>query len=544
MEEKNLLKKTNKEEDIKILIASIINNQIGKKLKYLEEKNDSDIKEINQIEKISKVLIKNLDSFTYKINKKIIEQKYQRKMINNKINIRSFSPSNNLFKKGKIKNSVTNSNHNINKDNNNKEINNDNNNTNLKKNFYKRSKTPLKNFNTINKKNNTKYKRDLIISSKSVDMTTRKNRNNKYNNKLDNQNKNQYFNNRKKYKTPVRKKNKNYFNILNKTADNFLIKKETIDFDLASLDNDIEITKISINYDENKDKISTELFNTNKTRLTIRLGDLEEKIEKEKLLIDNDFIFDTGQDYFIKVIDIIFENLFSFLDIKSFFNIITLNKEYFHLIIKLIINKLENKVKDINQNLKEFKSNNKSSMLKEEKIKIFEYNNSSLRALSILNSITKENFFSEKKINFEDKKIKIIFDLYFIALGKKKDIITLNYKNELREKYIMNYFKNSNNKNFGNIIDYDLKQLKFTDEIINSLFEYSYGKLNFISPKIFQRINKNMTWFCYLIKNILEHLGILNKDNKNVKQIYNLFCTRLNINNELLKKLKKVQDLY
>ena len=183
-------------------------------------------------------------------------------------------------------------------------------------------------------------------------------------------------------------------------------------------------------------------------------------------------------------------------------------------------------------------------MLKEEKIKIFEYNNSSLRALSILNSITKENFFSEKKINFEDKKIKIIFDLYFIALGKKKDIITLNYKNELREKYIMNYFKNSNNKNFGNIIDYDLKQLKFNDEIINSLFEYSYGKLNFISPKIFQRINKNMTWFCYLIKNILEHLGILNKDNKNVKQIYNLFCTRLNINNELIKKLKKIQDLY
>ena len=108
----------------------------------------------------------------------------------------------------------------------------------------------------------------------------------------------------------------------------------------------------------------------------------------------------------------------------------------------------------------------------------------------------------------------------------------------------MNYFKNSNNKNFGNIIDYDLKQLKFNDEIINSLFEYSYGRLNFISPKIFQRINKNMTWFCYLIKNILEHLGILNKDNKNIKQIYNLLCTRLNINNELIKKLKNIQDLY
>ena len=99
MEEKNIVK--NKEENIKILIASIINNQIGKKLKYLELKNDSDKKEINQLSITSKELIKNLDSFTYKINKKFIEQKYQRKLINNKINIRRFSPSNNLIKKGK-----------------------------------------------------------------------------------------------------------------------------------------------------------------------------------------------------------------------------------------------------------------------------------------------------------------------------------------------------------------------------------------------------------------------------------------------------------
>ena len=536
MEEKNIVK--NKEENIKILIASIINNQIGKKLKYLELKNDSDKKEINQLSITSKELIKNLDSFTYKINKKFIEQKYQRKMINNKINIRRFSPSNNLIKKGKFKKYVTNydidNNNNIKKDNNN-----------LKKNLlYKRSQTPLKALNAIMKKNIAKCKRDLLVHSKSID-TTRKSKN-KYFNKLDNLNKNQFFNNRKRYKTPVRKKNKNYYNKLNKTADNSLNKKPTIEFDLTSLDNDIEITKISINYDETKDRISNVLSNTNKTRLTIKLGPFQEKIENEKLLTEDEDVFleNINHEPFKKVIETIFENLFSFLDIKSFFNIMTVNKQYFHLIIKLLINKLENKIKNINQNLKELKSNNKSLNLKDEKIKLFEYNNSSLRALSILNSITKENFFTEKKINFEDKKIKIIFDLYFITIGKKKDVITLNFKNELREKYTMNYFKNSNHKNFGNIIDYDLKQLKFNDEIINSLFECSYGKLNFIAPKNFQRINKNITWFCYLIKNILEFLGILNKDNKNIKQLYNLFCSRLHINNELIRKLKKIQDLY
>ena len=44
-----------------------------------------------------------------------------------------------------------------------------------------------------------------------------------------------------------------------------LNKKPTIEFDLTSLDNDIEITKISINYDETKDRISNVLSNTNKT---------------------------------------------------------------------------------------------------------------------------------------------------------------------------------------------------------------------------------------------------------------------------------------
>ena len=110
----------------------------------------------------------------------------------------------------------------------------------------------------------------------------------------------------------------------------------------------------------------------------------------------------------------------------------------------------------------------------------------------------------------------------------------------------MNYFKKNNNQNnnIGKIIDNDLIKIQFNNEILNSIYEYSYDKLNIISPKNFQRINKNITWFCYLISNILEYLGILNKDNnKNVKEIYNVFCSRLNINEELVKKLKKVKDL-
>ena len=525
----------NNNESIKNLIASIIDKQIGKNLKTLEQKNDSSLKEINQIARLSKELINTLDSFYSKIRKKIIEQKNQKKKIN-KTNLRTFSPMNSSLKHGKTKKFI------INNDFNN--IHRNISNIDLKNNLMKqKSLTPLKTLNTIMKKNNNlKYKKQFKSPSKSIDIS-RKNRNIV---NLDIQKKNSHIYNKRKIKTPTRKKNKIYLNKICKTEDKSSKKIDKIDFDLTSLDNDIEITKISINYDENQNQelVERELNNINKTRLTIKLGAFAEKIENEKLLVDDDIFFSKSFDNFYKIIEIIFENLFSFLDIKSFFNFMMINKTYSNLIIKLLVIKIEKKIKNINQYLTDLKSNNKAFNLKEEKIKSFEYNNSSIRALSILNSLTVEKFFSEKKINFEDKNIKIIFDLYFIALGKKKDIVTCNFENGFREKYVINYFKNGNKKTIGNILDNELKQIQFNEKIVNSIYEYSYNKINIISPKNFQRINKNITWFCYLIKNILEHLGIINKDNKNIKQIYNIYCSRLHINKELLNKLKKLQNFY
>ena len=81
-------------------------------------------------------------------------------------------------------------------------------------------------------------------------------------------------------------------------------------------------------------------MNLKNARLTIRLGALAEKIENEKLLIDDDIIFPKISDDFLQIIEIIFDNLFSFLDIKSFFNMIILNKMYFNSILKLLMNRI------------------------------------------------------------------------------------------------------------------------------------------------------------------------------------------------------------
>lgn len=541
--EENIKDKYNKE-NIKNFIASIINKQLGHKLKNLEQKSSSDIKTIIKMNKLTKELTNNLYIFSSQV-KKINSKKAYNRELKNPANIRSFSPKNLLFKKKKP---IYHHHNNINNIDNNIHNNSNNNNIKLKNNLNKKSLTPSKTVNNIIKKNNIKNKRELLKPSRSIDFQ-KKNKNN-FMNEFDNQSKYSNLTTKtakksKIYRTPVRKKNKNLYNKISKTPDNTLRKKDQIDFDITSLDNDIEITKISINFDENQDMALNELNNINKTRFTIRLGPLAEKIQNEKLLIDDDDMFPKEPDIFLNSIEYIFGNLFSFLDIQSFFNFMMINKSYYKLIIKLIINKLENKIKDINKNITELKQNNKSIIFSEEKTKIFEFNNSSMRALSILNSISVESFFNEKKINFEDSKIKLIFDIYFIALGKKKDIININFGNCSREKYIKNYFKNNNKKIIGNIIDNDFKKLLFNNEVINALYEYSYNKLNIISPKNFQRVNKNVTMFCYIIKNIMEHLGIIIKDNNNktIKQHYNLLSARLHINKELIKKLKALIEI-
>ena len=541
--EENIKDKYNKE-NIKNFIASIINKQLGHKLKNLEQKSSSDIKTIIKMNKLTKELTNNLYIFSSQV-KKINSKKAYNRELKNPANIRSFSPKNLLFKKKKP---IYHHHNNINNIDNNIHNNSNNNNIKLKNNLNKKSLTPSKTVNNIIKKNNIKNKRELLKPSRSIDFQ-KKNKNN-FMNEFDNQSKYSNLTTKtakksKIYRTPVRKKNKNLYNKISKTPDNTLRKKDQIDFDITSLDNDIEITKISINFDENQDMALNELNNINKTRFTIRLGPLAEKIQNEKLLIDDDDMFPKEPDIFLNSIEYIFGNLFSFLDIQSFFNFMMINKSYYKLIIKLIINKLENKIKDINKNITELKQNNNSIIFSEEKTKIFEFNNSSMRALSILNSISVESFFNEKKINFEDSKIKLIFDIYFIALGKKKDIININFGNCSREKYIKNYFKNSNKKIIGNIIDNDFKKLLFNNEVINALYEYSYNKLNIISPKNFQRVNKNVTMFCYIIKNIMEHLGIIIKDNNNktIKQHYNLLSARLHINKELIKKLKALIEI-
>ena len=104
--------------------------------------------------------------------------------------------------------------------------------------------------------------------------------------------------------------------------------------------------------------------------------------------------------------------------------------------------------------------------------------------------------------------------MYFIALGKKKILNSL-YNNNKKIEFISNYFKNNKNKSIGTIIENDLKGKKFDNFIIDALYEYSYKYIDIINPNYYKKLNKDIAILVFLIKNILDFVGISFIDNKN-----------------------------
>ena len=187
-----------------------------------------------------------------------------------------------------------------------------------------------------------------------------------------------------------------------------------------------------------------------------------------------------------------------------------------------------------------------------------ELNSSSQKSISLLNSISKINFIKSIKsciinnnINKNKfiKKIILIFDLYFISIGKKNILNNLNSDYNKKIEYICNHFKNNKIKLLGKIIENDLKNKKFDDLIINNLYEYSKENIDEINPNYYKKINKDIAIFAFIIKNILDFVGISNIDNKsdnknNEQKCIIIHKSRLNAKNMLLDKLNQILNKF
>ena len=351
-------------------------------------------------------------------------------------------------------------------------------------------------------------------------------------------------------------KSKNITSLLFKNNEEFDKQKgneEILNLD-ESLLNDVNNDELIIYYHNNKSTIK--IIDDDITSTKSFLGeenDCDLFINSEEPNGNNINIINNknNNDTFPEIIENYFENIEKFLTMEEILKICLINKECFKLIIHHLISKTEKKLDDIKEQLAQFKNNNLDILDKNDEnnnftIKPFECNALSLRAIDLLNGIPIENIFKNNN-NLSNKDIILAFDLFFIALGHKKEI--LNFRNDVKAKldFYKNYFEKNNNKCFGNSIENKIRGKIFDNKTINSLYEYSHDNINIITPSHFQKINSDIALFVFIVKNILEHLGIEKEEKtankKNVTKLYLLYKARIYMNSIILEKLTKIGSI-
>ena len=319
-------------------------------------------------------------------------------------------------------------------------------------------------------------------------------------------------------------------NQTSKLIDDICINKSFIgDDDIQDCDLDFEINIEKNNEDKKDDK-------DNRDKKEIQEN-------KNNNLIKNDNISIEER------IEMFIENLAKYLNIEDLIKISLLNKACFKIVMHYIISKKEDYIDDIKESLLTLKKNNSDVIDQNENnnnfsIKPFVFNLHSTRAIDLLNSISIKKFFHKISTHSNNKNVILIFDLYFIALGYKNDIISCKNDPKLKWEFYKKMFEENNEQSMGTVIENKLKGRLFTNEIINSLYKYSHRYINIITPSYFQNFDSDFALFIFIIKNILEHVGITKETNnkKNVPKLYLLYNAVININTNILKKLNQINS--
>ena len=237
------------------------------------------------------------------------------------------------------------------------------------------------------------------------------------------------------------------------------------------------------------------------------------------------------------------DDIIIYLDNKDICNLLLINKECFKTIMNFLISKTEIKIDIFEEEISKLIEDNKNILnidVNNIKNKIFEFNANSSRAISLLNTVSMNNFTKIKNEYLNNKEIIIIFDILFIAQGKL-EIITMD-NNEKKWEYIFNYFKDYiSNQSMGSFIEKNLNKKIFDNNIINSLYKYANKYLNIISPNHFQKINKDIAILIFILKDLLEHLGMMTDQVNPEKEII-LINSRLQSNKETLEKLNEMNN--
>ena len=231
-----------------------------------------------------------------------------------------------------------------------------------------------------------------------------------------------------------------------------------------------------------------------------------------------------------------------YLDIRDLCNIMLLNKECYTTIMNVLISKTEITIDILEEEINKLKDSNKSMDFDKIVIQPFKLSSNSSRAISLLNNSPDCSLIKFDKNESINREIFIVFGIFFIASGKKKEYLKLNGEDE-KINFITNYFqKDIKNMSLGSLIEKEINGKIFDDDIIASLYKYSNKYINIITPNRFQKTNKDVAIFVFVVKNILEHIGALDQQNIKPDKEYILYNARLNNSRILLEELNKFYE--
>lgn len=294
--------------------------------------------------------------------------------------------------------------------------------------------------------------------------------------------------------------------------------------------NTVDITSYETNF------ITPSTSESQEHKLYILSSSLLSLTQKDELLIDNKY-----EEKLESNIDFIID----YLSLKDLFNLSLINKEFYKIILKNFVNKIEIKIEEIKGKINEIIIKGRGYIkLKNKDFNKIEKNIFDERAMNLIDSISKKKLFKEKSSLMNNKDIILLFEIFFISIGKKFDIVQFDTNdsniNQKRWSYFCNYFNNNEIKYIKNIIEKSLINKKLSNEIINSLYEWSNKFLDKIKPYHFQIINKDIAIFSYILKDLLDYYGISNEKKVNLQNLYILHSIRLDVNEKIYIKLNQM----
>ena len=245
------------------------------------------------------------------------------------------------------------------------------------------------------------------------------------------------------------------------------------------------------------------------------------KITNFSLLENMDKIFDT--------------NMFIFLDIYTLVNLKNVSKNIHKLVIYYLIQYLQKEKREILQ-IKD--SLNITNIPEREDFENIVLNKGSKKAMQLLNESLLNHLFKDTKFPTDD--IILIYRIYFQMINHPFSLIAKSDVYNFWEKCKL-YFTSEQNGKTGDILlsMINQKKIDFSKNNEYQIYELAKGNYKKILPNYFSNICGTTGLFVFVIKDILEFMGITQK----IKKKENAFWTYTDILESIDEKINYLINL-